>query len=143
MTVTAESPSATRSNVRAHDHELVIDEPPIRHGTDEGPTPLETLPASFAGCTNVILNRIAAGQKITISNVKVRVTGHLDRRGIDGEAVISNVFPEIELGIACRMRGAPDDLGPVQQALRQRCPVSVLLRASGSTIKEIWDVSRD
>lgn len=100
MIVTAESPSATRSDVRAGDHGLVIDEPPIRHGTDKGPTPLETLLASFAGCTNVILNRISAKQKITISDMKVRVTGHLDRRGIDGEAIVGNVFPEIELGMS-------------------------------------------
>lgn len=141
--VSSQSLSATRTDVRARDHVLVIDEPPIRHGTDKGPTPLETMLASFAGCTNVLLHRIAVEQEVTIRDMKVRVTGHLDRRGIDGEAVVSNVFPEIDLVIECLMRGAPDDLAPLQQALRERCPVSVLLRASGGTIKETWNVSHE
>ncbi len=36
-----------------------MDEPETRHGTDLGPSPLDTLVASLAGCTNVLLNKIA------------------------------------------------------------------------------------
>lgn len=142
ISVSAEAMSATHCVVSARQHRVTIDEPALRHGTDKGPTPLETLLAAFAGCTNVILNRIATERGIQISNMKVQVTGHLDRRGIEGSAKVTNVFPEIDLTIECAMRGAPDDLGPVQQALRERCPVSVLLHAAGSTVRETWHISR-
>ena len=141
--VTGDATSATRCDVHARNHTIIIDEPAVRHGTDQGPTPLETLLAAFAGCTNVILNKIAEEQSIVISDMEVSVTGHLDRRGIDGRSMVTNVFPEIDLKIDCRMHGAPADLSPLQQQLRERCPVSVVLRASGSTIKETWNVSRN
>lgn len=134
--------SATRCEVVARDHRFIIDEPFANHGTNEGPTPLQTLLGAFAGCTTVILNRIAMEQKITISALSIGVTGHLDRRGIAGTAVVTNVFPDINLTIDCTMAGAPDDLGPLQQALRERCPVSVLLRQAGSNVHETWNVVR-
>lgn len=141
MPVAAEATSATRCEVQARGHRLVIDEPPVRHGTDDGPTPLETLMAAFAGCTNVILNKIAAEQGVAVSGLKIQVTGHLDRRGIEGTAKVDNVFPEIALTIECRMKGVPEDSAPLQQQLRERCPVSVLLHASGSTVNETWRVA--
>jgi uncharacterized OsmC-like protein len=143
ISVAGEATSPTRCEVHARNHTIIIDEPAARHGTDQGPTPLETLLSAFAGCTNVILNKIAGEQSIMISDMKISVIGHLDHRGIDGQAMVSNVFPEIDLKIDCRMRGAPADLSPLQQQLRQRCPVSVILRASGSSIKEEWNVTRD
>jgi uncharacterized OsmC-like protein len=97
---------------------------------------------AFAGCTNVILNRIAAEQGITITELTIAITGHLDRRGIVGTAVVSNVFPDIDMTVDCAMAGAPDDLGPLRQALRERCPVSVVLRQAGSDIHETWNVRR-
>jgi hypothetical protein len=40
MTVSAECPSHARTRAHAGKHELVIDEPAARGGTDEGPTPI-------------------------------------------------------------------------------------------------------
>ena len=142
ISVTGAATSATRCEVTARDHLLVIDEPASNHGTNQGPTPLETLFGAFAGCTTVILNRIAAEQNIAVSDLKIAVTGHLDRRGIAGTAQVTNVFPTIDLTIDCVMRGAPADLAPLQRALRERCPVSVLLRQAGSEIHETWNVAR-
>jgi uncharacterized OsmC-like protein len=121
--------------VRAKQHNVIIDEQTLRHGTDKGPTPLETLMAAFARCTNVILNRIAAERGFRISDMKLTVTGHLDRRGIEGSAHVTHVFPEIELTIECATQDAPDVLSPIQQELRNRCPVSVLLHEAGSTVR--------
>lgn len=36
------APTASLTEVRVRGHSFVIDEPPYRHGTDVGPTPLET-----------------------------------------------------------------------------------------------------
>lgn len=143
ITITGTATSTTRCEVTARDHRFVIDEPVANHGTNQGPSPLQTLLGAFAGCTNVILNRIAAEQGITITDLTIAITGHLDRRGIAGTAVVTNVFPDIDLTIHCVvMAGAPDDLGPLRQALRERCPVSVVLRQSGSNVRETWNVRR-
>ena len=39
----AHCPTMSLTEVRTRGHSFVIDEPPFRHGTDVGPTPLETM----------------------------------------------------------------------------------------------------
>jgi uncharacterized OsmC-like protein len=53
-------PSPTLTKVSVRNFELLIDEPASNHGNDEGAQPLEYLLASLAGCSNVIINKIAA-----------------------------------------------------------------------------------
>ena len=90
------APTASLTEVRVRGHSFVIDEPPYRHGTDVGPTPLETLLGALIGCTNVIARRIAIEMKIDLKIDKIDVLGHLDHRGIDRVADVPVPFPTIE-----------------------------------------------
>ena len=54
--MSAKAPTPARTHVKVLQHEIVMDEPESRHGTDLGPTPLDTLVAALAGCTNVVLD---------------------------------------------------------------------------------------
>jgi uncharacterized OsmC-like protein len=143
MRIAASCPTHTRSDVTAvrQGHEFVIDEPPVRGGADAGPKPMEVLMASFAGCTNVIMNKIAGEQGMELSDVSIQVVGYLDTRGIAGAERIAAPFPEVRLTVNVRTNGTPAKMEELKKELAWRCPASVILRGAGSEVREEWNVT--
>jgi len=134
-------PNPTLTKVSVRDFEILIDEPPSNHGNDEGPQPLEYMLASLAGCSNVIINKIAAENSITLLDMEVDVVGVCDTRGIFGVEDIKVPFPEIRLTIRGTTRNSEDDIELLREQLAWRCPVKVIVQESGSVIKETWDIT--
>lgn len=135
------APTASLTEVRVRGHSFVIDEPPYRHGTDVGPTPLETLLGALIGCTNVIARRIAMEMKIDLKIDKIDVLGHLDHRGIDRVADVPVPFPTIELKVQATTSGTEEDMLRLREDLNARCPMSVILKQAGSEIVESWEIN--
>lgn len=135
------APTASLTEVRVRGHSFVIDEPPYRHGTDVGPTPLETLLGALIGCTNVIARRIAMEMKIDLKIDKIDVLGHLDHRGIDRVADVPVPFPIIELKVKATTSGTEEDMLRLREDMNARCPMSVILKQAGSQIVESWDIN--
>ncbi len=134
------APTASLTEVRVRGHSFVIDEPPYRHGTDVGPTPLETLLGALIGCTNVIARRIAMEMKFDLKIDKIDVLGHLDHRGIDRVADVPVPFPTIELKVQATSSGTEEEMRRLREDMHARCPMSVILRQAGSQIVESWDI---
>lgn len=141
MRTTAICPNDTLTRVTARNFEIVIDEPPSNHGENLGPQPLEYLLASLAGCTNVIVHKICNDRGYSLFDMEVDVTGSLDTRGIFGDENIPVPFPEVQLTIRGKTRSTPAEIEQLKEELAWRCPVSVILRQSGTVINEIWSVT--
>lgn len=135
------TPTPSLTEVRVRGHSFVIDEPPYRHGTDVGPTPLETLLGALVGCTNVIACRIASEMNIKFKIDKIEVIGYLDHRGIDRVVDVPVPFPSIELHVKATTSGSEDDIARLREDMNMRCPMSVILRQAGSKILENWVVN--
>ena len=135
------APTASLTEVRVRGHSFVIDEPPYRHGTDVGPTPLETLLGALVACTNVIARRIAMEMKFDLKIDKIDVIGHLDHRGIDRVADVPVPFPTIELHVRATTSGTEQDMVRLREDMNARCPMSVILRQAGSQIVENWQIN--
>lgn len=133
-------PTMSLTEVRVRKHSIVIDEPPYRHGTDVGPTPLETMLGALIGCTNVIARRIAHEKGIDLQIKRIGCLGHLDHRGIDLEADVPVPFPKIELTIEATTSGSEDEIAGLRKELKIRCPMSVILTQAGSVIEENWTI---
>lgn len=103
-------PNPTLTKVSVRDFEILIDEPVSNHGANEGPQPLEYLLASLAGCTNVIINKIATENNIGLIDLEIDVVGVCDTRGIFGQEPIKVPFPEIRLDIRGKTRNSEDDV---------------------------------
>jgi putative redox protein len=138
--VAAVCASDTLTKARVRQFEVVVDEPPGNHGADLGPQPLEYLLASFAGCTNVIAHKICRERGITLLDMEVDVAGVLDTRGIFGADKVEVPFPEVRLTVRGKTRNTPEDIALLKEELAWRCPVSVVLRQSGSEIMEAWEI---
>jgi len=142
MTVSAECPTHARTSARAGKHELIIDEPPARGGTDQGPTPIETMIASLLGCTNVILNRVAEKNHVEVKALSLAAEVSFDRRGVMLEEDVAVPFPEIRLTINLITPATDLQVERVKADLGKFCPVSRVIRQSGTRLEEIWNVTR-
>ena len=63
---------------RSRQHIAIVDQPQVAGGTDSGPTPLEYLFISLAGCIVTIGHIIAKQRRLNVRGIKVHVEGELD-----------------------------------------------------------------
>ncbi len=136
----ADCPTHSRTEISARQHTVLIDEPPSRNGTDLAQTPLETLLSSFLGCTNVVANVIAEEMGIEITEMGLQLVGHYDTAGFLGTAEIDVQFPQIELIADIKTDADPAQIDELKSRLATRCPVSAILRKSGTEIIETWNI---
>jgi len=73
--ITGESENPTKMNLQAGKFKLIIDEPKGMGGTDEGPSPIQVLLMSLAGCLNVTGHEIARQKGLTLNSMKVKIEG--------------------------------------------------------------------
>jgi putative redox protein len=105
------------------DHELVIDEPPERGGTDTGPRPTQLLATSLAGCTAITIEMYADRKGWELGGLEVTV-----EMDYDGE--VPSRF-DVEIGLPA---GLDDEQRRKLLVIATRCPVHKVL-AAGARIE--------
>lgn len=111
------------SDVRGH--RIVIDQPANAGGTDTGPTPLELLLASLAGCIGSIGRIVAMQKRIALRGMDVRVEGTLDTDGLLGKPVEGRVgFEEIIISVNVDADMSDEEKEAFIHEVDRRCPVS-------------------
>lgn len=132
--------SHSRTDVSVRGVGATIDEPAERGGTNQGLTPTETLMASLVGCTNVITHKVAAKNGVRIESMHVRLEAQFDRRGVTLQEEVDVPFPSVTLYIDLVTDADAAAVETVKRELAMFCAVSKVIRASGSEVKEVWNV---
>ena len=113
MKATVTRESGHRHSVRIRHHELVLDEPADVGGTDDGPSPLELLSASLAGCVAVTIEMYAARKGWDVGGIEIECSFTPAERGCP-----------TKFDLVYRL---PDSLSPEQverlTAIASKCPV--------------------
>ena len=139
---TAEATAHSRTDVKVRDLSTVIDEPVERGGTNQGLTPAETLMAALLGCTNTIFHRCADKHGVKLQKMSMRLDGQLDRRGVTLQEELDVPFPKMTMFVDI-VTDAPDAaIEAAKRDLHKFCPVSKVIRASGTELEEVWTVTR-
>ena len=73
---TSENP--TKINITSGKFSLVIDEPTSMGGTDAGPSPVQVLLMSLAGCLNVTGHEVAMQKGLRLNGMKITIEGELN-----------------------------------------------------------------
>lgn len=141
MNLGAKSASHTRTDISVRDITGIIDEPEVRGGTNKGLTPTETLMASLIGCTNVISHRIAHHMGVEIGSMDIALSVDFDRRGVMLEEDVERPFSNIVLDIDITTDATPEQMEKIKTDLAKFCPIAKVIRGSGVTITENWNVS--
>jgi uncharacterized OsmC-like protein len=143
MKMSASCPNHSRTDITIGYHEMIIDEPVARGGTDLAPSPTQTFMAALMGCTNVITNKCAHDLGVKIDSMEIDMEVDMDRRGVMLSEAIDVPFPSITLNIDVRTNATDEDWKKVTDYLRKFCPIAVALRAGGTKITENWNLIRN
>ncbi len=142
MKLAGQAANHARTDVKVRDISFTIDEPEVRGGTNQGPTPTETLVGALIGCLNVVSNRIAENIGCQIVELSVEAEADFDRRGVMMEEAVTVPFPKIDVTINATIKGTDDQIAQLQSDLGKFCPLSMLIRQSGTELTETWNVTQ-
>lgn len=142
MTLAGTGVSHARTDVSVGGKTFTIDEPAARGGTDMGPSPTETLISALIGCTNVISNRIAEHMGLEVRDMTIEAAADFDRRGVMLQEAVRVPFPKIDLTINAKIKGSDEQIARLKEDLAKFCPLSMVIRQSGTEINEIWNIER-
>ena len=138
----ASCPTHSRTDVMTRDVETVIDEPVERGGTNLGLSPTETMVAALLGCTNTILNKVAKSHDVDVIALALKVDAEFDRRGVVLAEEVEVPYPEMTLYIELTTSADEAAIEKVKEDLPRFCPVSKVIRHSGTKLDEIWTINR-
>lgn len=141
MRMTGESQSHSRTDLSVRGLAMVIDEPLERGGTNLGPSPTETFAASLIGCTNVISQKIAHKNGFELDVHTIRLDAQFDRRGVTLADDVAVPFPAMTLHIDAATNASAGQMDQLRTELAMYCPIARLVRASGTELTEIWNLT--
>jgi uncharacterized OsmC-like protein len=119
-------------------HTVLIDQPKAAGGTETGPTPLEYLMCSLAGCIGSIGRIVAHQKKIALRGMEIAVSGALDTDVLLGRskqacAGFSGMVVRVKIDADLTDEQKREFLREVDE----RCPVSDNLRQVTSVVAEV------
>jgi len=134
--------SHSRTDITTRDVATLTDEPIERGGTNAAPSPTETLMAALIGCTNTIATKIAKSMDLTFSINEILCEAEFDRRGVLLDERVEVPFPTVKLIIDVNTNATAEQLDTIREKLPRFCPVSMVMRQSGTNIIEEWKVTQ-
>lgn len=129
--ITGESENPTRINLRAGKFTMTIDEPTSMGGTDAGPSPVQVLLLSLAGCLNVTGHEIARQKGLKLHGMKIRIEGVMNPCTFLGCSFEERAgFQEIDVKIDADFEGiSPEEQAQWLKETEERCPVTDNIKA--------------
>lgn len=132
VTVHAQSETPTRMKLKSGKFEMIIDEPTNMGGSDEGPSPIQVLLMSLAGCINVTGHEVAKQRGMKLNGMKLKIEGTMNPCTFIGCSYEERAgFQTINLKVDAEFDGAtPEDIENWLKETESRCPVTDNLRES-------------
>jgi len=119
---------------------LVIDHPTERGGTNEGPTPVETVMGGLVGCDAVITHSVAKILKFEYGAIDYTCEAQIDTRGAAGVKGVRPYFEKVTVQKTIRTNEPAERIEKLKKNVEQRCPVSNLIRDAGVDLTIEWVV---
>ncbi len=119
---------------------FVIDEPKERGGTNEGPTPVESVMGGLMGCDAAITHQVAHIMKFEYGDVDYVCDAEIDIRGAQGVQGVRPYFEKVTATKTFRTNETPERVEKLKANVEQRCPVSNLIRDAGVDLHIEWVV---
>ena len=131
---TSENP--TKINITSGKFSLVIDEPTSMGGTDAGPSPVQVLLMSLAGCLNVTGHEVAMQKGLRLNGMKITIEGELNPCAFLGCSYEERAgFQTVSVRIEPDFENAnPEEIDEWLKETESLCPVTDNIRA-GTDLK--------
>jgi len=126
VTIHAESETASRAKIKAGKFEMIIDEPIPMGGTDLGPSPIQVLLMSLAGCLNVTGHEVAKQRGMKLNGLKIKIEGTMNPCTFMGCSYDERAgFQQINVTMDTDFENATDEeIVSWMKETEMRCPVT-------------------
>lgn len=138
--VTTKNTDGTTVSVSTESHNWIIDEPAHKGGADLGPTPLESLLGSLAGCETVVLRLVANAINFKYSSLEVDCEGTADLRGARGVHGVRPYFTAVKLVLTLRTDEPQNRIDLLKRNVELRCPVMNLFSSADVDMDVVWNI---
>ena len=124
--VRGKSESATKMQLTSGKFSMIIDEPPSMGGTNSGPSPIQVLLMSLAGCLNITGHEVAKQRGLNLNGMEIKIEGVMNPAAFMG---LSNEeragFQQIQVTVIADMDGAAQaEIDSWLEESENRCPVT-------------------
>ncbi len=110
---------------KSRQHIAIVDQPAAGGGTDAGPTPLEYLFISLAGCIVTIGHIVAKQRRLPVNKIEVHVEGELDTDVLMGKSTeVRAGFTGIKVHTKIDAEMTQEEKEAFLRDVDARCPIS-------------------
>jgi len=112
---------------QARKHKIVMDLPaPL--GSDAGPTPVDILLASLAGCIGIVARYHAPKHGIEIKNMNITVKAEYDTAGFEGQDVKPGLL-NVNVVVEVESPNSEDEIKKFIEFVEKHCPIEDTLES--------------
>lgn len=142
--VRGQSENPTRMNLTSGKFSMVIDEPRNMGGTDEGPSPIQVLLMSLAGCLNVTGHEVAKQKGLKLNGMKVTIEGAMNPCAFIGCSFEERAgFQNIKVTVDPDMENATtEEIAAWLEETENRCPVTDNVRTGTNLTVKTRNIER-
>ena len=129
--IRGKSDNATKMSLTSGKFSMVIDEPTSMGGTDYGPSPVQVLLMSLAGCLNVTGHEVAKQKGLKLNGMEIKIEGVMNPCAFIGCSFEERAgFQQIKVTVEADMPGATQaEIDAWLEETENRCPVTDNVRA--------------
>lgn len=110
---------------KSRQHVSIVDQPVAGGGTDAGPTPLEYLFVSLAGCIVTIGHIVAKQRHLPVRKIEVHVEGELDTDVLMGKSTAVRAgFSILKVHVKIDADMSQEEKEAFLKDVDARCPIS-------------------
>ena len=126
VTVHAQSETPTRMKLKSGKFEMIIDEPTYMGGTDLGPSPIQVLLMSLAGCINVTGHEVAKQRGMKLKGMKIKIDGTMNPCTFIGCSYDERAgFQNVNISVKADFENATkEEIDSWLKETESRCPVT-------------------
>lgn len=125
VSVDAAQVDGFKIEVKSRQHVSIVDQPEAGGGTDAGPTPLEYLFVSLAGCIVTIGHIVAKQRHLPVRKIEAHVEGELDTDVLMGKSTAVRAgFQNIRVHVKVDADMTQEEKEAFIHDVDERCPIS-------------------
>ena len=126
VTVRGTSESPMRMKIKSGKFEMIIDEPEEMGGTNLGPSPIQVLLMSLAGCINITGHQVANQRGMKLNGMKIKIDGDMNACTFIGCSYEERAgFQTIDLKVTPDFENATqEEIEGWLKETEERCPVT-------------------
>jgi len=117
--------NATKTEVKARNFNIIVDEPKELGGEDDAPNPVEYILAGYAGCLNVVTHLVAREKNIEIRYLRINIHGEINPQRLFGQSFDERAgFCSIHVEIEIQTNASQEENEALIREVKERCPVN-------------------